>query len=107
MGWVLALGSELVQNPAVEGINLKNIQTHIITPLVTTINLCCNYTKILHLVKKHNLIPNYEGNEISGVIELKNNPSLISIFKENLEEMSAIFSIMQIEQQKIIYPKKC
>lgn len=61
-----------------------------------------NNQAILHLAKKYNLVPQYEGTEISGVVKTPDVLPLISTLNEQFEDNVASFELAVSFQQKLI-----
>lgn len=57
---------------------------------------------ILHLAKKYNLVPQYEGTEISGVVKTPNILPFISTMNEQFEDNIATFELAITFQQKLM-----
>ena len=57
---------------------------------------------VLHLAKKYNLIPQYEGTEISGTVKTPNVLPFISSLNEQFEDNIATFELAVTFQQKIL-----
>lgn len=57
---------------------------------------------VLHLAKKYNLVPQYEGSEMSGVVTTPQVMPLISGFNEQFEENVATLELAFTYQKKLI-----
>lgn len=57
---------------------------------------------ILHLAQKYNLVPQYEGTEISGVVKTPNVLPFISNMNEQFEDNIATFELAITFQQKFM-----
>lgn len=56
---------------------------------------------VLHLAKKYNLVPQYDGTEISGVVKTPDVLPLISTINEQFEDNIATFELAISYQQKL------